>query len=574
MKPWLTRIEGAVDSGRDGRSRPRTAEAVLGIGMLLSAVFALWLGRNVSFTVDEYSWISLSGESGLSRIFEPYVGHLVAIPRGIYWVVLETVGVSSYALFQVLALLSLFLMVGLLFAWLRRRVPDFVALAPCLVLLIFPVDHLHYLTGNGVTISLALAFGIAALLAWEQGTRGWDVAAFGFLVLGLLTYTIAAPFAIGLVVAAVISRNWSRIWVGLLPLVAYGIWRLVAVTATVEKIEGGPDWDNLLLLPAWTFQSVGAVLAAMTGLGFDFTNLAGGPAVEQGRTLGPVLATVAVLALGWWFWKGRRVDPSFWVTTAILLALFTSQVLVWGTIEARDPGAPRYLLPGAALLVLVVGALLRDTGWRRTPFVVLWVVAAGSVLVSIGILAKNTEWLETVEVGARAEITAIRLVESSGKKPLPPALQPRNRIRNEFRYRSASKYGDLGFYEEDLRSEEGWVGKRVDVFLAKSLRIGLRPLPPGDRPSGCAPATGDREPAPWDERLRLPNPGVVLRSRAEVVLALGRYGSWPAFELGTIGPGTARKLWLPGDRGTVEWYIKAKRGGGGTLADLDVCDFP
>ena len=574
MTRWLERFQAAADRGSSDQAESRKAWITLGAGALLSAVLALWLGRKVSFTVDEYSWISLAGEGGLGDVLEPYVGHLIVLPRLAYWLVLELNGASSYAIFQVLALASLFLMVGLLFAWLKERVPAWVALAPCLVILIFPVDHLHYLTGNGIVISLAMAFGIAALIAWERGSRGGDLLAFGFLILGLLTYTITAAFAVGLVIAALVERRWGRIWVGLLPLALYGVWRLVAVSSGVEEVEGGPEWDNLLLLPAWSFQSLGAVLAALTGLGFDFSQLAGGPALEQGRALGPALATTAALAIGWWFWTGRRATMSFWITGATLLALFASQVLVWGTIEARDPGAPRYLLPGAVVVIMVAAALLTGAKWGRTAFMGLWIVALSSVVISIGILANNTAWFETVERGAKAEITAIRLLENSGKRPLSPAAQPRDRIRPEFSFEASSVYGNLGFALEEVDREPGWVGKRVDTFVAESLRIGMRPLPPGaGPPKGCRPAVGGEEAVPYRTRVTIPNPGAVLRASAELELALGRFGPWPAVELGPLGRGDVRKLWLPFDGGRVEWYVQATPERSGTLADLEICRF-
>ena len=564
-----------IESAREDTLPGRKAWIGLGVGMFVSAVLALWLGREVSFTVDEYSWISLTGENGLGDVLEPYVGHLIVIPRLLYWLVLELNGTSSYALFQMLALASLFLMVGLLFAWLRKRAGAWIALAPCLVILIFPVDHLHYLTGNGIVISLAIAFGLAALLAWERESRAGDLWAFTFLVFGLLTYTITAAFAIGLLAGAVIERRWGRLWVGLVPLLLYGIWRVLAVSGGTESVEGGPDWDNLLLLPAWSFQSLGAVLAALTGLGFDFYDLAGGPATEQGRALGPALAVVALLGLGFWLSRNGRPGRAFWVTAAILIALFASQVVVWGTIEARDPGAPRYLLPGAVVVVMVAAALLTGAKWTRTAFAGLWVVTLSSLIVSIGILANNTAWFETVERGARAEITAIRLLESSRKLPLSPEAQPRDRVRAEFSFEGSSSYGNLGFALEQVEDEPGWVGKRVDSFVAESLRIGLRPLPPGaGPPKGCRPAVGDREFVPYRTRVGIPSPGAILRADAEIDLALGRFGPWTSVELGPIGKGGVRKLWLPFDGGKAEWYIQATPERAGTLADLEICRFP
>ena len=567
-----SRSEDLIDRARSGSVRPRRAELVLAAGMVVSAVLALTLGSRASFTVDEYSWISLSADFSLGEAFDAYVGHLIAIPKLIYWIVLELFGIPGYAVFQLLTLASLFLMVGLLFAYLRRRVPDFVALAPCLILLVFPVDHLHYLTGNGVAIALALAFGIAALLAWERGSRSGDWWTFAFLLLGMCSYTVAVPFAIGLLVLALFRpEDRRRAWVPAIPLVAYAVWRAIAASGGVESETGSTDWANLLLLPAWGFQSLGAVLAALTGLGFDFSNVTGGPASEQGRLVGPAFALAALLALAWRARLGS-MPAGFWVGGAALVALFASQVLVWGSLDARDPGAPRYLLPGAVLVVIVALEAAKGLGWNRAAFSSLWLVTGASLLISIGILARNTEWLETAELGAKAEITAVQILATSNKEPLPPTEQPRDRIRSEFDAEKAGTYGNLGFSEEGLATQPGWVGKRVDSFLAESLNLRLNPLPPGPAPTGCQPAEPGRF-APYSTRLRLSEPGAVLRARTELDLTLGRYGDWASIGLGPMGPGTVRKLRLPDDDGTTEWYIQATPEGAGSLADLEVCDF-
>lgn len=566
-------MAGMIDRLRSPDAPRKTAWIALAAGMVLSTLAILLFGRSAFFTVDEHSWISSSASFDFNQAFDPYVGHLVVIPKTIYWLVLETVGLRSYVFFQMLTLASLFLMAGLMFEWLRNRVPPFVALAPVLIVLIFPVDHLHYLTGNGVAIALALAFGTGALLAWDRCSSRGDLIAFALLVLGLMTYTIAAPFAIGILIAALLTKQWGRVWVGLLPILAYALWRLVSIGSSVEKLEGGPDWDNLLLLPAWSFQSLGAVLAALTGLDFDFSNVAGGPALEQGRVLGPVLATTALLALGWWFWRGRRVDVGFWLTGSILLALFASQVVVWGTIDARDPGAPRYLLPGAVIVTLVVAALLRGVEWKRTPFVALWLLTASSLIISIGILVNNTSWLETVERGSRAEVTAITLLENSRKEPLPPRLQPRDRVRPDFSSRKASKYGNLGFSEEALADEPGWVGKRVDSFIAESLTIRLGKLPEGTRPKNCRPALSGSK-ATYRNRVQVRSPGAILTASEDVSLLLGRFGPWPVVELGTLPRNESRRLRLPFDTGKRPWYLKASPTAPGTLADIGLCPLP
>lgn len=567
----------AVDRLREGRNRPSAAWKVLVAGMAVSAVLALWLGSDVSWTKDEYSWISLSPDFGLRQAFDSYVGHLIALPRLIYWAALEINGVDDYWVFRGLTLLSVFLMVGLLFAWLRRRVPDFVALPFCLILLIFPVDHLHYLTGNGIAIALALAFGMAALLSWDRGDTKGDVWAFVFLLLGMMTYTVSIPFAIGLALAALIEPgSRRRVWVGAVPLILFGIWRLFEGSNELEGKAGEIEWGNLLLLPGWAFQATGSTLAAMTGLGFDYLNVAGGPADTQGLVLGPILAALALAGLAWRFTRGK-LPAGFWVAAAILTALYASQIIVWGTLDARDPGAPRYLMPGALMLILMIGEALHRIELSRVAFGTLWVITVAGLIMSVGILARNTEWLITVDNSARAEVTAIEILESSRATPLAPIYQPRSSVRYEYDAEKAAEYGYLGLDFADIESRPKWVGKRVDAFLVESLGIRLRPVKPGMSPTGCRPAAPPG--VPGYTKVKIPSPGAIIRSKATVSLALGRYGAWPSIPLGSVEPESPKRLWLPFDTGIPEdevyrnWFIQRTGDAPGSLASLEICEF-
>lgn len=566
-----------VDRLREGRSRPATAWKVLVAGMAASAVLALWLAKEVSWTKDEYSWISLSPDFGLGQAFDSYVGHLIAIPRLIYWITLEVNGTADYWVFRALALLSVFVMVALLFAWLRRRVPDFIALPFCLILLVFPVDHLHYLTGNGIAIALALAFGMAAMLSWDRGDTKGDVWAFVFLAAGMLTYTVAVPFAIGLAIAALIDPgSRRRVWVGAVPLILYGLWRLLEGSSELENQAGEIEWGNLLLLPGWIFQATGATLSAMTGLGFDYLKVEGGPADTQGRVLGPILAAFALAGLIWRFTRGR-LPVGFWIAVAILTALYASQIIVWGTLDARDPGAPRYLMPGALILVLVIGEALRRIDFGRVAFGTLWAITAASLIMSVGVLARNTDWLVTVDDSAKAEVTAIEILESSRKTPLGPRAQPRDSVRYEYDADKAAEYGYLGLNSADIEERPGWVGKKIDSFLVESLGIRLRPVRPGVKLTGCRPAAPPG--SPGDTRVKITSPGATFRSKASVALALGRYGVWPSTPLGSVEPESPKRLWLPFDDGIPEdeyyrnWYIQRTGDAPGSLANLEICDF-
>lgn len=156
------------------RDDPGSAPLVLVVAMVVSALLTLWLGRDLTFSGDEAVWVAASPGMDLRPLFEPHGGHLLFLTRLIDWPILAVNGLG-YMPFQMLALAAILLAVGPLFTYGRRLVGDWMALAPCLVLLFYGTDYLQLFQGNGFTVLIAMAFGIAALIAFQRGDRRGDV---------------------------------------------------------------------------------------------------------------------------------------------------------------------------------------------------------------------------------------------------------------------------------------------------------------------------------------------------------------------------------------------------------------
>ncbi len=535
--------------------------------MALSAVLVFGFGRRAYFSGDELSIVSLVGRLQPSELFEPYVGHLVPIPLLAYRAVLEVFGTGEYFAFQAMTLLAIFLLAWFLFLWAKERVPAWVAVAPCLLLTIFPQDILHYLAGNGFTIVFALACGVGALYAFDRKTGLGDVAAFILLVLGMMTYTVAVAFAIGVLVAALLDRDRRRAWVAGLPLIAYAVWRLTVASASTEIEDTGPDFVNLLLLPAWTFQSIGGSLAALFGLDFDFSGVA---AEDGAATFAAASLAVVFLGYGAVVIARGRAGSGLVVVAAIALALFASQTLVWGTFEARPgPGEDRYLYPGVVAVVLIGLELVRRVEWDRIKVGAVWLVTILSLIGAIGILAVSGN-RKSLAGSARAEVLGVTLLAST-EQPPKVADQPRDAIRKSFDPEDGSRFGYLGFTEADLAGEDSEWGETVDAFLAGSLRLGLRPVPKGVVAWRCRPASVPANAI--GDRVLLPVRGAILYSERPLELLLGRYGEAATVPMGPLGaqrPGTIR---LPRDDGRKRWFVTVAAGSPGTLADLTVCRY-
>ncbi len=168
----------------------RLAWAWLAVAMVLAAATILWLNRGTTFWIDELVLFMDAPRLDAEEAIHPHVGHLVLTVRVAYKAVFEVFG-SSYLSFRLLGVATVLLTVGLLFAYLRRRTEPYVALAPCLVLLVFGSDVLHVLAGNAFGVLLAVSCGLGALLALEREDFRGDLAACVLLCLGVLTYTVA-----------------------------------------------------------------------------------------------------------------------------------------------------------------------------------------------------------------------------------------------------------------------------------------------------------------------------------------------------------------------------------------------
>jgi hypothetical protein len=557
---------GAEETRRDWPSR--TAWLVFAGGSVVSAILVFWFGRNLTFTGDELSLVSLVVQLESGELFDPYVGHLVPIPLLAYKAIIETLGTGHYAAFQALSVLAIVLLGAGMLCWAVRRVSEAVALVPVLITLLFTGDLLHLLFGNGFVILFSVACGVWALVVWDRGTRGGDLIAFVLLILALMTYTVGAAFAVGLLLSAAFG-NRRRLWVAGLPLFAYALWRLFVASSSVELEDGGIVWENLLLLPAWAFQATGLILESMAGMGFDFLL---DPNEGEGMISGYLAPSLAAGFLLLVLLRAQvgRLPREFWLVAAITAALFASQVLIWGSFEARSgPGRARYLYPGIVVVLLMLIEIARGITWDRRRVRVLWVAGAIVVTAAIGSLVEPIERLERGAGLAKAETTAAFLLETTAE---PPRVgeQPRAAIRKSFDASATAELEDLRFDEASLTEIRTKYARAIDLFLAESLNLRLQPIQKKARFGNCRPAAvGVTSPA---TRVALGDFGTVLFTSRTLYLKVGRFGDRAERQLGPLFPGRPARLFIPADDGLDPWYLEVGARSSGTMADLYLCD--
>lgn len=560
-------------SGLTSRLRSLQSEQWAWIGLLGAMVCAevtiLWLNRGTTFWTDEVVWFMESPGLDIEGAFQPYLGHLVLVPRLVYKAVFETLG-SSYVPFRLLALAALLLLVAVLFLYLRRRVGGLVALAACVVPLFFGSDKLHVLVGNGFTVLLALACGVGALLVLEREDRRGDAFACVLLSVGVLTYSVALPFLAGAAVWLLLSEGrLRRAWVVAIPALIWGSWWLWTQTLPVVQ-EDQVTLQNLLVLPAWAFQSLSAALEALVGVSFQFAGGATAPRV------GPVLAVLAVVALGLRFRAGM-VPKGLWAALAVLGALWMLGVLAAGGI--RFPEGERYLYPAVVALLLVAAQAARGLRWSRAGLIGLYLVAAAGLGANLLLLDDASDELRNSHTpNVRAGYAALEIAG--------PAAEPRFGLslpdgsggpdQSEFGFpltyaegqgdeapawtyiEAAEEYGGIGYSLEQLRDEDDYVRYYTDAVLTEAMELRLEPAAGLALRPDCAVAAGGEGPT---GPVRLPPGGAAIEMRGRAAgIFIGRFEDEQDVPLGELAPSQPARLRIPVDRAPDPWRVAADAG--------------
>ena len=535
------------------RDDPRSATAILILASVASVVAVLWFGRGTTFSGDEAVWVAATPGIDLRTVFEPHGGHLLALTRLVYWPLLEVFGLA-YLPFRLLAIAATLLAVWLLFVFGRRRTDQFVALAPCLVLLFFGSDYLHLLQGNGFTVMLSVALGLAALLSLEGGTRRGDLLACLWLVIGVLAYTVILPFVAGAAVLLLLRRGGERrLWVALVPAAVYAGWRVWLLLADVSSAGGAVEPSNLALVPSWGFQAVSAILNALTGLSYSF---AGGNVSTPLDLAGPPLA-VAFIAFAGWMVARRGLRSGLLVAAVILLSLFTIQALASGASgELRTPGDARYMYPGAVVLLLVAFELVR--GWKpgRPGLLALGLIALCGVAANLILLRDNAAFVRDSGAELRSLVGATELALEGDPQASAGALAGQRSIGLGpvfgLRGMALQDYGQFGYGPDELRQQPPERRETADFLLVTSAVPGLAPPGPDPRVAGCRTVASA---AGGPVSLESPPGRLLLRAAQAGEVSVGRFADLPGVAVGTLEPGRPAQLLLPADSAPDPWRI-------------------
>jgi hypothetical protein len=531
----------------------RWAWGIFALAAVAATVLILWFGRDTTLSADEMTWFMQTPGLDLHGALEPHIGHLILTTRLVYAAIFSAIGVS-YLPFQLLTIAVVVLTSALLLAYAGRRVGKGAALGPACVLLVFGSDPAHLLSGNGFTVIGALACGLGALVALDRDDRRGDVIACLLLCLGVVTYTVVLPFVVGVAVTVLLRDDRvRRAWIFLAPLVIYGAWWLWSLSTDVSS-SSQISPEDVLLVPSWSFQSLGAGLAALSGLDYKFT--------EEGVAgVGPALALLAIGALVL-SRRGRPVGRMLWAALAIAVTLWAMGAVA--SSEIRAPDYSRYMYPDALVILIAAAWAAAGSRWSSRVVAGILVVAAIGVMTNV-ILLRDAGVVNRADAEQqRAVLAGIQVAGTNAQPHFVPKDSPGpilfsfGQVYSTGTYLAAAdRYGDIGYSTAELAGEPEQLREVADSNLVGALGLSLQP-------SDEKQLAGCNEVAAGEDALLEPGASVVLRSVAGGDVSLRRLADAAGPTVGTRAPGAPAPLTLPPHDLARDWQLSA-------TADVRVC---
>lgn len=523
----------------------------------------LLAGGGASFAVDDLYYfgrkaaISATGpvhydSFSFEYIFVPHNGH--AGPAGkLTYEALLTLFRTNYVAFRVTELLAVCICVVLFFELARPRVGAPVALLLSLLLILLGAAWEVLLWGFDMHTTFSLAAGLGALLLGERGGRWTDPIACLLLVVSLAFIEAGLSFVAAVAVSIVLDRSrWRSAWVFVVPLAVYGGWYLWA--HQFDPISAG-SLSNVAHLPSSLFDSLGAVLASLTGAfptGSDVSVFVVGQS-----SLVPILAAAAVILLVVRLWAGP-VPVTVWPLLAALLVYW-----VFIGLALRPPDSSRYMFVGSVLLLLVIADLVRGHKPGPLAIVIVGLLVAIALPSNLSKLFNGGDYFAAEAALTGGEFAMLELAGRDASPDYEPAADPElapigaspYMVLSIAEYREAAeRIGSLADPLDQIRAESDNYRAVDDAVLARALNLRLEA--PDDRLIG--PAKSCRELRESPGVTSLPPNGVTLRALVRPsVFRLSRFVTdRPTFDLGSVSTGRRVMLALPGrDAADEPWNL-------------------
>ena len=430
--------------------------------LAINLIVLLLAGRNQWFFFDE--WDPIANQTGWRGLFRPHGEHPIIIPRLIYRVLLDMVGMRSYLPYLLVLIVLQLVLTHLLWRlMIGSGVRPVVATAVAFVFGMLGVGYENLLWAFQMSLIGSAVCGMAALLlsAHDGPMRRRDWAAVAFATVSWMFSGLGLTVILMVAGAAAIRRRWSAtVVLAVVPLVLYELWALrFAGTA----MTGGQS----------VLESVrGASLYAVTGFTWAFGQIVGS------GTAGPVL--VVLVAIGVVMSLGPRVGrraPAVAGFAGGLLFLFLAGIRR-GSLGVDQSQASRYVYVVLSFSAIAI-AVAVDRMLRRRPSLApaALVVLALVLGVQINVLSvQSTAWAARSASVRGSVLAAADRIRSGGvvidDNQVDPVWAP-----------------DLDAGELRRLVDKGWLpdstpGVGTDLEVTNRLQLGVLPVNQGLVPHG------------------------------------------------------------------------------------------
>jgi hypothetical protein len=335
--------------------RPPDNLSRLFVGMCLAGGLGLLLlGAGLAPFSDEWAYIESRALTDPGTWLRPHNEHWTTIPILAYRAIVETVGLGSYVPFHALLVATHLLVVGLVYAHVRRTSGPPVAFAVGAVLLLFGSGFENLYWAFQVTFIGAVAFGLAAMWVFDEEPLRPARLAVGTLLVMASMATSGIGLIYGLAVGLELlldPRRRKAAFVLAIPVAVYAIWYLAIGRVGIEEHEGAFSLGGLEDLAPSIYVGMTTTAGALAGVGPDFGWL--------------VIAVLAIAGVAWAVGQRRlALHPRFVGCVTAAVALYALIALARSFVGPDVAQYTRYTYLSAVLLVVGIAA---QVGQPRLP---------------------------------------------------------------------------------------------------------------------------------------------------------------------------------------------------------------
>lgn len=541
----------------------RVAIAVLVAAAACSLTYLLVLGTDLSFWLDEWSFLLHRRGLSADAFMAPHNDHIAILHVSIYKVLLAVFGMDSQRPFHVTSLVLFVTSVGVLFTYLLRRIGAWAALAAVLPILFIGTAWDNLLTAFQMAFFVSMAAGVGMLLALGREDRRGDLVACALLAVSVSTSSLGLAFVIaGAVHVAWSPARWRRAYVVAIPAAIYALWWL----GWGHEAQSAVSFHNIATAPGYVLDGFAGSLASLFGL-TETGALAPGPSLQWGR---PLLAA-GLIAAGARVAKLGGIPRDLAVVLALGIGFWWLAAANAGIFREADNG--RYQYMGAVIVLLIAGELLRGVRIRTRALVAVYALVAVSIASGVYVIYQGWEGLRGVIERERGALTGLELARDTVDPSFAITEENAGGLYGDIdaaSYLSAvDAYGSPAFSETELLAAPEASRVTADTVLADALGISLEPgVASVSAAGGCERVRlGEGEPpslelAPGSTEIR-------TSRRASVRARLRRFAttSHPV-ELGELPPGGGAVLDIPADRSSAPWHLELSGAGRASVCQL------